>query len=397
MKKRAYQLKPALKQKQTYSRSYDQTLTVLKMSNQQIRRELLSLLQPNPWFPSGNDEILKQIHAGAEGGVRADLYYQLHTCRQAYDPQICSYLIESLDHHGFFPYHQEQPFPYPKAQVDAALRLIQSFEPEGIATENSTDFLCFQLRRRKLTLPLKIVTDCAEELISGHGDAILRQLDITADQLEAALATIRTCRLTPCEIEPPLTEWIKPDVYVTRSQNELIVTPAIEELPLFPIPADQLSPQAQKYLKQNNLLLDMINQRNLTLLQIFHALITIQRDYLLKDQPLKPCRLEDVSVLCGVHPSTISRCCKNKYYEFEGQLACFTTLLASGNIQGHSHDEIHQLLNEELAMEDPDHPYSDDQLLQLLVRSGIQLSRREITKLRKKWNIPNSYQRRRRI
>lgn len=394
MKQPVYKMKPALKQKPTFSPAYAQSLELLKLSNQEIRQELLALLKPHRWLHFSNEAMLKVYCSNAGNNVRTDLYYQLHTCRQSYDPEVCGYIIESLDEHGFFAYHQEQPFPYPQIKVDQALKLIQSLEPEGIATENSPDFLIYQLRKRQRKLPCQILSQHAQDVIEGRWDRIQEVLGITRQELEQSLKEIRSCQLYPCEMEQPSPEWIQPDVIVSIENNGLTITPTISELPEFPIDPKLLSEEAQTYLKRNNLIVDMINQRNLTLLQIFHALAEIQADFFLKNEPLKPCTLEKVSVYCGIHPSTISRCCKSKYYEFQGQLYSFSTLLAHGNFQGKSHAEIASILKELLAQEDPDQPLSDDQLVASLKAEGIQISRRGIANLRSKWNIPNSYKRR---
>lgn len=394
MKLPVYQMKPALRQKPAFSPAHAQSLEFLKLSHQEIRQELLALLKPHRGVHFSNENLLK-IYAGQAGtSVRADLYYQLHTCRQSYDPEVCGYIIESLDAHGFFAYHQEQPFPYPQVKVDQALKLIQSLEPEGIATENSTDFLTFQLRKRKQELPCLILTRHAQDVIDGRWDSIREALSITAKQLDEALKEIRSCRLTPCEMEEPASEWIHPDVIVSIEHNTLTVTPTISELPEFPISPEKLSREALEYLKRNNLIIDMINQRNLTLLQVFHALAEIQSGFFLNDEPLKPCTLEKVAVYCGIHPSTISRCCRSKVYEFKGQLYSFSTLMAHGNLQGKSHAEVALILRQLLAQEAPGHPLSDDQLVIRLEAEGIQISRRGIANLRRKWNIPNSFQRR---
>lgn len=91
---------------------------------------------------------------------------------------------------------------------------------------------------------------------------------------------------------------------------------------------------------------------------------------------------------------TISRCCQSKVYEFKGQLYSFSTLMAHGNLQGKSHAEVALILRQLLAQEDPGHPLSDDQLVIRLEAEGIQISRRGIANLRRKWNIPNSFERR---
>ena len=97
-----------------------------------------------------------------------------------------------------------------------------------------------------------------------------------------------------------------------------------------------------------------------------------------------------------MYENTISRCVKNKYYQYQDQIYPFNTLMPSGNVQGKSHDEIYQILSSILKTEDKDNPYQDQILIEMLEKEGVKLSRRGLANLRKKWNIPNSYQRKQR-
>lgn len=390
-KKSNLQLKPSLKQKPTFSFTFNQYLDTLKLSNQEVRKELLALLRPNPWLHFDDQRILDQLHQYAQEGIRNDLYYQLNTTKSKVNTEICTYIIDSLDEHGFF--NQDEPSPYPQTQLNQALRFIQSLEPEGIGLKNSVDYLCLQLKKKEAFLSLEILLNCEELMIKQDLLGIQKKLNITEDQLNHALSLIRSCRLYPCEMEAFSPEWIEPDVILEIKANELIITPAMQKFSPFLLDSNQLSPQTKDYLKQANLMLDMLNQRNLTLLQIIHALTTIQHDTLFYGSPLKPCRLQDVSLLSGVHPSTISRCCPHKYYQFQGQIKPFSSLFAAGSIQGKSHDELYQILLELLEQEDKENPWQDEQLVVLFKEKGISLSRRGLANLRKKWNIPNSYKR----
>lgn len=391
--KTTFQLKPSLKQKPAFSASFAESLNMMKLSNQQVRQELIRLFRPNPWIQFDDQKLLEFLQPNSGSGILNDLYYQLNTASFQGNPAAAAYILESLDEHGFYDPHQETPFS--SKDIEEALKLIQGFEPIGIALPNSTAFVCLQLKNQGEELALRLMLEC-EELILNHDiSGILKFLHITQDELNNAFETIRQCSLFSCTLSEERNIWLKPDVSLTIEEDELIITPAMKDLPQLTIPTEQLSPQARQYLKRTHLVLDMLNQRNLTTLQIFHALIEIQHDHFLKGVPLRPCRLEDISLLTGISISTISRLCRTKFYQFDGKLFPFSVLLASGNIQGKSHDELHQIVLDILQEEDPAAPYKDEMLIEILKEQGITLSRRGLAKLRKKWNIPNSYQRKR--
>lgn len=386
-------LKPVLKQTQTYSHSFQEYSDILKLTQHEIRAELLSIFKPNPYFFISNETIINTLHAVAEEGVKNDLYYQLHTCKERYHAEVCNYIIESLDEHGFFNYQKEQPFPFNQTLIDESLALIQSFDPFGIALENSTAYLCAQLKVKKHNKAILLLQDYSKLMIQQQLPLLCEKLEVDQAQLDVILQQIRSCRIYPCEMKTEKSLWIQPDVTITRVHDDLHITFEMNELPSISMPHNSLSDEALRYLYRMNMKIDMINQRNLTMMQIFCALIEIQKEALLNDSPLNPCRLEDISILSGVHISTISRVCPTKYYEWQGKTEPFSNLFASGNISGKSHEALRRQLLELIHQEDSSTPYSDEELIHLLAAQHIHLSRRGIAKLRTKWKIPNSYQR----
>ena len=155
---------------------------------------------------------------------------------------------------------------------------------------------------------------------------------------------------------------------------------------------DRLSPQLKQYLKEAQLTLDLIDQRNLTMLLVFQCLVRRQRDYLLQDAPLAVCRLKEVAEETGLHLSTVSRACAHKYYEFNGRIRPFSDLLCKA-LHQISRDRIETQLKRWIAEEDPAVPLDDEQLALRFQNEGVLLSRRRIADVRKRLNISNSYQR----
>lgn len=317
------------------------------------------------------------------------MIYQLKTASWpiSFSEQAAVYIIESLDEHGFFNLEKERPFPYPESEIASALSVVQQLEPEGVGLSGSLDYIRLQLKARGEQEALWLLTQKPELLM--RKDA--RKLKLRPDELDKQLAVIRSCRLYPCQLGSVQQTFIQPDVRVELKDGALSIEPlapscAVER------PTGPLSPELKRYLKEAQLTLDLLNQRTLTLMLVFHKLTEIQAESFLRGEPLKPCRLQDIAAAAGLHVSTVSRTCMDKYYEWEGQLHPFSGLLCR-HIHGVSYDRLHRLLDAFIRQENPSAPWDDQQLAELLQTQDINISRRAVADLRKKWKIPNSYQR----
>ena len=83
--------------------------------------------------------------------LQDDLYMQLRTSGYAYDKNLCAYIIESLDSHGFFLEDQETATRVLDCSGEAlkrALRCVQSLEPAGVAATSRNECVVLQLRKR---------------------------------------------------------------------------------------------------------------------------------------------------------------------------------------------------------------------------------------------------------
>lgn len=93
--------------------------------------------------------------------MKEDLYLQLHTTKQDADEDICNFLIESLDEHGFLNSSAaEYAEILGKAPIciQKNIQILQMFEPAGVAARDSIDSIRLQLLRNKKYTAEKIFT-----------------------------------------------------------------------------------------------------------------------------------------------------------------------------------------------------------------------------------------------
>ena len=138
-----------------------------------------------------------------------------------------------------------------------------------------------------------------------------------------------------------------------------------------------------------------IQQREETLLNLGKFLGRRQEKYLssLNEQDLVSIKLEDAATELNLAISTISRAIKDKYVECQGKVFSLKLLFPRKRISNLTQNQLERMLKDFIKLEDPQEPLSDEQLVNKFKEKEISISRRTISKYRKKLGIKNSYQR----
>ena len=400
-------MQPVLQQRLTqktvqFHTQYQQkALHFLTSGNHALAAELAQLVDRNPllhvkWMVDVNQMQLDL--ASNPQSILDDLRYQLRTLKQKHNRVICEYIIETLDDHGFLSYSITDYCEQLHVTEELFLRqlaIVQQFDPFGIASKNSMDFILKQLQQKQDFVSIAILSDHSDHIIKKAWNSIASQLQITVHDVQCAMQRIKTCALYPCEISSsPAASYIVPDLLVTVNDFGLQIEPyqfaQVETTPY----TNEMSDEWKAYFKESKLFIDAFHHRNQTLLRVSNELFKRQESYFLDQQPLLPCRLADISEATKLHISTVSRTIQGKYYEYQGRLIPLKTLLTHRSIQDKSKFEISTLLVSYINAENPHYPYSDLELQQRFEQDGILLSRRVISKYRKELKIPSSYKRR---
>ena len=147
-------------------------------------------------------------------------------------------------------------------------------------------------------------------------------------------------------------------------------------------------------------LVKSLAQRASTILKVA-AEIARQQDAFLRHgiTHLRPLILRDIATAVELHESTVSRVTANKYIATpRGTLEMkffFTTAIAGTTGEAHSSESVRHRIRELIAGEDPEAVLSDDQIVAMLKREGVDIARRTVAKYREGLGIPSSVQRRR--
>lgn len=327
---------------------------------------------------------------------------------------IIQKLIAQLDDNGYlkdFPKIEKEliaELKIGKETIAQALKILQSFEPEGIAARSLKECLLIQVEAQSfeneelVELLKKIIQEHLEELGEKKFSIIAQTLGISEKAVEQISNFIKE-NLTPYPAAAfgQETQAVIPSFSVEERSGRLVAINLEKKYG----PSLQLSENYIKMLKNQNTPSDTLEylkekmQRAQALIENIEKRFALNEkvvNYILEKQPeffvkgpsrLKPLLQKDLAQDFGVHPSTISRSLSNKYIQtakgtFPLKLFC------QRDIKGHTSLYIKKRLSEAVAKENPHSPLTDAEILEILKKEGIQVNRRTINTYRLALNIP---------
>jgi len=298
-------------------------------------------------------------------------------------------------------------------RIEKILKVLKSFEPLGIFSNDLEEFLTLQLKSQNLLdNNLKLLLKNLPILANENIFSISKKLKIDKEKLKDSLDMLKRCSAAPIDTDGDLISHINsPDIIVEKDKNDWIVSLNEETLPKVivltgyweELSRKKLSKEDKKYLSANFLagkgLVKALEQRASTILKVAKEIIKKQEKFL--DQGvmgLRPLKLKDIAEELDIHESTVSRITNSKtIYTPRGtyDLKFFfsKSLNTLSNDDGLSSkvvkEKIIQLINNEEKV------LSDNKLSKLLKEEGINVARRTVTKYREEMTLPPSHQRKR--
>ncbi|EAQ98995.1 RNA polymerase factor sigma-54 [Congregibacter litoralis] len=386
--------------------------------------DILPSSAPPPSEGAGEDFDFDSRNRGSES-LQDHLRWQLNLTRLSDSDRIVALaIIDATDANGRFNSSVEdllELFPpeleIEKEEVTAVLHALQQFEPVGVFARDLQE--CLQLQLKQLD-PQTPWLDQAKILINRHinqlssGDyaQIMRRMKLSEDDLRGVLTLVRSLDPLPGkQFGDDDTEYIVPDVYVSRKEGRWVVELNPDTAPRLRINdyyagmikrADNSADNS--YLRDNlqeaKWFLKSLQSRNETMMKVSTEIVRRQRNFLeYGEEAMKPLVLHDIAEAVEMHESTISRVTTRKYMHtprgiFELKYF-FSSHVATTSGGACSSTAIRALIRKLVAAENPRKPLSDSKLAELLEGQGIQVARRTIAKYRDSLTIPPSNERKR--
>ncbi len=356
------------------------------------------------------------------------LLWQLHMADVApRQREIAELIIGNLDPDGFLVATPEEIRAmgdlsdqvgedrcYTLDEVLAALALIRSLDPPGIACANLQESLLLQMDVQEVSadnLARRMLFEAWDLFLRRQFPAVAKKLGVELAELEEALELIKTLETKPGRrFSTDRPHYIEPDVFVRRVGDEYVIQLNDDGLPrlrvsrayrrmLQTMRSEGRQNEAQAFIKDKIRsavwLIKSLDQRQRTIYKVAASIVRQQNEFLDKGiENLRPMVLRDVAEDIGMHESTVSRVVSNKYIHTHRGLFPMKFFFHSG-IDREYGDNISSLtvkrkIEQLIQSEDPKRPLSDSELMRILNREGIQIARRTVAKYRDELTIPSS-------
>jgi len=335
------------------------------------------------------------------------------------DRMIGAYLIDNVNEMGYMAAELDEVAEKLGAEiedVEAVLQVLQTFEPTGICARNLKECLALQLAERdRLDPTMKIFLEHLELFAKRDFDLLMKLCGADREDIASMIEDIRDCNPKPGLAfggEPSVP--VIPDVFIRqRADGTWAIELNTETLPRVLVnqqyyaEVSKLSgdPKAKAYLSEclnnANWLVKSLDQRARTILKVAAEIVRQQDAFLMYGiQHLRPLNLRTVADAISMHESTVSRVTNSKYIAtprgiFEMKYFFTSSINATAGGEGHSAEAVRHRIKELIDAELNDAVLSDDNIVEILKGSGIDIARRTVAKYREALNIPSSVQRRR--
>jgi RNA polymerase sigma-54 factor len=330
--------------------------------------------------------------------------------------EIARQIIGNLDEAGYLLLSMEELCHFTSAtpeEAEQALRLVQSFDPIGVAARDLRECLLLQLEARGLGngLAWKIVDEYLA-LLENHK---FKELAVrTGSSFEAVLQAVDTIKhLIPepgQKYNPQKVNYVQPEVTIAKVDGEFVIIQNDEGMPQLRLNAgyrellksNGVSSETKAFLREKFRsavdLLRSVSQRKRTIYRVCECIVNRQREFLeCGPSALHPMLIKDVASELGVHSSTISRVVTNKYVDTpQGVMELrkfFTMGVESPDGEELSIVQVKLIIRKLIDGESKSKPYSDNQIGQLLRRDNIFITRRTVAKYREQMQIQGSRER----
>ena len=301
--------------------------------------------------------------------------------------------------------------------VEEARQAVMHLDPVGCGARDVRECLLVQLEVKGESdrLAARLISEHLSELQQHKLPHLAKQINSDVDTLLNELQFIRTLDPYPgrrYSSEEPIL--ISPEIYIEKldeADDEYIIYFADDGSPRL-----RVSQQYQQMLGKSDVsnetksfirekmrsavdLLRNIEHRRQTIYKVVESIVHRQQDFLDKGvQYIKPMMLKDIAEDIGMHLSTVSRVVNRKYaHTPQGVIELrrfFTEGMMNEDGEEISTRIIKLKIKKLIEEEDSHNPITDDQVVKILIKDGIKLSRRTVAKYRDQMSIPGSRERR---
>lgn len=293
---------------------------------------------------------------------------------------------------------------------EEVLEKIQGFDPIGVGARSLAECMLIQAvaAGQDDDLVVKMIKSHLGNLEKKNYQAIARDLKQPLEEIYEAAKVIMEFDPRPGrQYSSDDPHYVTPDVYIHKVGDKYFVVPNDDGLPKLKISGFYKNAMGnsaaskdyvQDKLRSAQWLIRSIQQRQRTIIKVAESILKFQREFFDKGiAHLKPLILRDVAEDIGMHESTVSRVTTSKYVHtpqgiFELKFF-FNSGISRTNGEDLASQAVKSKIKELVDAEDPKRPHSDQKIVELLKKGGIDIARRTVAKYREQLGILSSSKR----
>lgn len=297
--------------------------------------------------------------------------------------------------------------------VEKARRVVMHLEPVGCGVRDVKECLLVQLEAKGEgeSLASDLVKNHLEDLQPHRLSHLSKDTGIDVNTLNEEINKVRSLDPYPgrrYSSDEPI--YVSPEVYIEKVEDDYVVyftddgSPRLRISPTYQklVGQQDTSKETKDFIKDKVRsavdLLRNIEHRRQTIYRVVECIVDRQREFLDKGvQFIKPMMLKDIAEDIGMHLSTISRVVNRKYAHTPQGVIELRRFFSEGMMNEDGEEVSTRILKlrikKMIEEEDTHKPLTDDQIVKLLSKEGVKLSRRTIAKYRDQMQIPGSRER----
>lgn len=325
-------------------------------------------------------------------------------------------VIGNLDEDGRLMASIDDIATLSKCSVETAeesRQVVLSLEPVGCGASDVKECLLAQLAANGQadSLAAELVASHLEDLQPHRLQHLAKLTGRGVHELDEEISKVRVLDPYPGRrYSSDDAIFVAPEVYVEKIDEEYVIyftddgSPRLRISPTYHQLLDQneTSKEAKDFIKEKVRsavdLLRNIEHRRQTIYRVVECIVDRQSEFLdMGVEHIKPMMLKDVAEDIGMHLSTISRVVNRKYAHTPQGVIELRRFFSEGMMNEEGEEVSTRILKLRIKKlveeEDTKKPLTDEQIVKILSKEGVKLSRRTVAKYRDQMNIPGSRER----
>jgi RNA polymerase sigma-54 factor len=309
-----------------------------------------------------------------------------------------------------------EELPFTLEEVAEVLKVIQSLEPAGIGARDLRECLLLQLRDKEMegSLVHEIVEKHFDRLVNHRWAEISKELGVSPLDVQSAADAISKLDPKPgLQYASGEGNYIIADLVVEKVDGDYVVFHNDTALPRLRLSRSyrEVARDKSKFkgeskefisnkLNNANWMLQAIEQRRQTMLKVMNFIVNRQREFFEEGiEHLKPLTLREVAEVISMHESTVSRVTNQKYVQTPRGVFPLKFFFSSGLSTDSGEDVsargIKARIQKLVSDEESRRPLTDQAIVDILKREGINIARRTVAKYRDQLGILSARMRKR--